>query len=69
MGLAFHVGMEMDREYANYKSYNSAVGGGTLVAIDRAGNLSWYKMDPTFRDESIISIVARRLLESDSGSK
>ncbi len=69
MGLAFPVGMEMDKGYGNYKAYNAAVGGGTLVAIDRAGNLSWYKMDPTFRDESIISIVARRLLESDSGSK
>lgn len=64
-GLAFPVGLELDRDYSNYRAYNCAVGGGTLVAIDRSGNFCWYKMDPTFRDDSIISVVARRLLESD----
>ncbi|MEE2857685.1 MAG: hypothetical protein VX949_09870 [Planctomycetota bacterium] len=68
-GLAFPVGMELDKDYSNYRAYNCAVGGGTLVAIDRKGNFCWYKMDPTFRDDSIISVVARRLLESDSGQK
>lgn len=68
-GLAFPVGLELDRDYSNYRAYNCAVGGGTLVAIDRSGNFCWYKMDPTFRDDSIISVVARRLLESDYGQK
>ncbi len=68
-GLAFPVGMELNENYDSYKAYNCAVGGGTLVAIDRQGNVSWYKMDPTFRDDSIISIVARRLLEQDGVDK
>ena len=33
-----------------------------MVAIDRKGQLAWYKLDPTFRDDSVISQVALRLL-------
>lgn len=62
--IAFPVGLELDEEYPNYRGYNCAVGGGTLVAINRQGEVAWYKMDPTFRDDSIVSYVVRRLLET-----
>ena len=65
LGLGFPVGFDLHGDYPNYREYNCAVGGGTMVAIDREGQVVWYKMDPTFRDDSIISFVVRRLLESD----
>jgi hypothetical protein len=64
LNLAFPVGVELEADYLNYRTYNCSVGGGTLVAIDREGNVAWYKMDPTFRDDSIIAFVVRRLLEA-----
>ena len=35
-----------------------------MIAINREGRVAWYKMDPTFRDDSIVSYVVRRLLET-----
>lgn len=65
LDIAFPVGIEMDDGFPSYRGYNCAVGGGTLVAINREGEVAWYKMDPTFRDDSIVSFVVRRLLETD----
>ncbi len=62
MGLAFPAGIDLESGSPNFGEYNCPVGGATMVAIDRKGNLAWYKLDPTFRDDSIISQVARRLL-------
>lgn len=64
LDIAFPVGIELDDEYPNYRGYNCAVGGGTMIAINREGRVAWYKMDPTFRDDSIVSYVVRRLLET-----
>ena len=64
LSLAFPVGIDLDADYPSYRDYNCAIGGGTMVAINREGQVVWYKMDPTFRDDAIISFVVRRLLES-----
>ena len=62
MGLAFPAGLDLEDGSPNFGQYNCPVGGATMVAVDRNGNLAWYKLDPTFRDDSIISQVALRLL-------
>ncbi len=45
-----------------YEDYNIAAGTPTLVLVDRAGNIAWYKMDPTFRDFAVAGRVAERLM-------
>ncbi|OUU25275.1 MAG: hypothetical protein CBC13_02285 [Planctomycetia bacterium TMED53] len=62
LGLAFPAGLDLEEGSPNFGQYNCPVGGATMVAVDRNGNLAWYKLDPTFRDDSIITQVAIRLL-------
>ncbi|MAJ28568.1 MAG: hypothetical protein CMJ92_04095 [Planctomycetes bacterium] len=62
MGLAYPAGLDLAAGSPNFGQYNCPVGGATMVAIDRKGQLAWYKLDPTFRDDSVISQVALRLL-------
>lgn len=62
MGLAFPAGLDLEDGSPNFGQYKCPVGGATMVAVDRNGNLAWYKLDPTFRDDSVISQVALRLL-------
>ncbi|MFQ5654947.1 MAG: hypothetical protein ACE5GW_09480, partial [Planctomycetota bacterium] len=67
IGLSFPVGFDLAKEWTVYRAYNAAVGGATLVIIDRRGNLAWYKMDPTHRDAQIMRRVIDRLLEEPEG--
>ena len=62
LGLGFPVGLDLLEGWPVHDAYNASVGGATLVVIDRAGNYSWYKMDPTQRDASLLEQVLDRLL-------
>ena len=62
LGITYPVGMDTTSERVTYKRYNAAVGSATIVVIDRAGNLAWYKMDPTERDIELARKVYERLL-------
>ncbi|MBC8261564.1 MAG: hypothetical protein H8E43_07070 [Planctomycetia bacterium] len=63
MGLAFPAGIDLGEGSPTFAEYNSPLGGGSIIAVNRKGEFCWYKLDPTFRDDSVISQVARRLLE------
>lgn len=64
--LAFPVGLELVEGWPVHQAYNASVGGATLIVIDRAGNYTWYKMDPTQRDASLLEQVLDRLLGDQS---
>ena len=62
LGLTYPIGFDMSEGWLTYRAYNCAVGGGTVVVLDRAGKVAWYKMDPTFRDLDLARRVFDRLL-------
>ena len=47
----------------------SELSGGSLVVIDRAGQVAWYKMDPTYRDENLLAGLVERLLAAPAPSE
>ncbi|MCA8962727.1 MAG: hypothetical protein KDC38_19525 [Planctomycetes bacterium] len=64
LGVTYPTGLAVTEVWPPevYAAYNVAPGTPTIVLIDRAGNVAWYKMDPTFRDFEIAGKVAERLL-------
>ncbi len=60
--LTYPVGLETEKEWPNFQRYLASVGGGTMVLLNRAGDVVWFKMDPTFRDENLIERILDRLL-------
>lgn len=71
IGIAFPAGFDAGDRYPIFSAYNCAVGGGTLVLLDRSGNCAWYKMDPRGPDLVVAGFVIDRLLAepTPSGAK
>ena len=65
LALNFPVGMDMDPEAPVLVRYSVARGTPTIVAVDRAGRVAWYKMDPTYRDFLLARQVVTRLLHGE----
>ncbi len=56
------AGFDVGDKMPIFERYHCAVGGGTLVVLDREGRCAWYKMDPTARDLLVARLVIDRLL-------
>ena len=63
VALGFPIGLETERGWPNFRKFQASVGGGTLIVVNRAGEVVWYKMDPTYRDENLVKGLVRRLLD------
>ncbi len=62
LALNYPVGMDMDPKAPVLVRYSVARGTSTIVAVDRAGRVAWYKMGPTYRDFLLARQVVTRLL-------
>ncbi|MGE3166388.1 MAG: hypothetical protein AB7O52_15905 [Planctomycetota bacterium] len=65
IGVTFPAGFDMSDDYTGSRAFKASVGGGSLVAIDRAGRVAWYKIDPTERDLQLATHVFDRLRAAD----
>lgn len=67
LGLSFPIGIDVDPlsktdKWPTHARFNASSAGGTMVVVDRAGDVAWFKLDPTWRDEKVLGKVLDRLL-------